>query len=384
MLKKVLAVFLAGLFCISIAGPCAVYADEIDDAKAQKAEIDRQIQVAKQKHQEAKRRAQRAAGDFNKVVTSLNKLQRRSVELQRREGRLATDIKDNATKLVRKKNELAERRQIYRMRLKDIYMSGQINYIDVLLGAQDFGDFVSRMYLLEKVVTRDIEMLREIASTLNEIQERTAREKREIAEIKSTQEQIAKDKVDMAELRDKRKELLTAAKNEESEAESEYQKFIEVGERIGAMLKEMEKTNPQRFPDKADNFIWPACGYITSYAGWRTHPVFGTRKYHSGMDIGIDYYTPIKAANRGTVTYAGWMNGYGYTVMVDHGEGLVTLYAHCSSIKCYEGQFVHQGDVVALSGATGWATGPHLHFEVRLHGDVVDPLNYIKESDNIY
>lgn len=384
MLKKVLAVFLTGLFCINIYGLSPVYADEIDNAKAQKAQIDKQIQVAKQKHLEAKRRAERAAGDFNTVVKKLNKLQRRSVELEAREGQLEHSVKDNAVKLRNKKEELAERRQIYRERLRNIYISGQVSYIDVLLGAQDFGDFVGRMYLLEKVVTRDLELLQEISSTMQEIKDRSIREKREIAEIKTTQEQIAKDKVDMAELKDKRRQLLTAAEQEEFQAESEYHKFIEVGERIGAMLKEMEKTNPQRFPDKADNFIWPACGYITSYAGWRVHPVWGTKKYHSGMDIGVDYYTPIKAANRGTVTYAGWMNGYGNTVMIDHGEGLVSLYAHCSSIKCNEGQFVHQGDVVALSGATGWATGPHLHFEIRVHGDVVDPLIYLKESDNIY
>ena len=384
MLKKVLAVFLTGLFCINIVGFGTAYADAIDEAKAQKEQIDKQIQQAKRKHREAKQRAERAAGDFNSVVNKLGKLQRRSAELEKREGQLQNSVKDNAAKLQRKKEELVERRKIYRERLRNIYISGQVSYIDVLLGAQDFGDLVGRMYLLEKVVTSDLELLQEISSTVQEIKDRSVRQKQEIAQIQTTQEQLARDKEDMAVLREKRRKLLNAAEQEESQAEGEYHKFIEIGERIGAMLKEMEKANPQRFPDKADNFIWPACGYITSYAGWRVHPVFGTKKYHSGMDIGVDYYTPIKAANRGTITYAGWMNGYGNTVMIDHGEGLVTLYAHCSSIKCNEGQFVHQGDVVALSGATGWATGPHLHFEIRVHGDVVDPLIYLKESDNVY
>jgi len=384
MLNKVLAVFLTGLFCINIIGCGTAYADAIDDAKAQKEQNDKQIQIAKQKHQEAKQRAERAAGDFNVVVNKLNKLQRRSVDLQNREGRLKNDVKYNAAKLAKKKEELVKRKQVYLKRIRDIYMSGLVTYVDVLLGAQDFGDLVGRMYLLEKVVTRDLDVLNEISSTVAEIKERTEWEKREIVEIKSTQEQLAKDKANMAELREKRRQLLNAAEQEESQAESEYHKFIEVGERIGTMLKEMEKTNPQRFPDKADNFIWPACGFITSYAGWRVHPVFGTKKFHSGMDIGVDYYTPIKAANRGTVTYAGWMNGYGNTVMIDHGDGLVSLYAHCSAVKCKEGQFVRQGDIVASSGATGWATGPHLHFEIRLHGDMVDPLIYLKESDNIY
>lgn len=384
MLKKIMAGVLAALLSWNFAGIGLVHADEIDDVKAKKTEIDRQVQEAKKRHNEARRRAERASSNFKSVVNKLGTLQKRSVVLKNREKELDVSLKDNAVKLEQKKAQFQSRKHIYHKRLRDIYMSGQVNYLDVLLGAQDFGDFVGRMYLLEKVVTSDIDMLREINATVKEIKERTERQTRELAETKENQEQIARDQEAMAELKEKRRKLLEAAEDEELKEETQYNKLIETSERISQMLREMEKANPQRFADKADNFIWPACGVITSYAGWRVHPVFGTTKYHSGMDIAVDYNTPIKAANRGSVTYAGWMDGYGYTVMIDHGEGFVTLYAHCNSINCSEGSFVHQGDVVAQSGATGWATGPHLHFEVRVHGDIVDPLKYISEKDNIY
>lgn len=384
MLKKIMAGVLAALLSWNFAGIGLVHADEIDDVKAKKTEIDLQVQEAKKRHNEARRRAERASSNFKSVVNKLGTLQKRSVVLKNREKELDVSLKDNAVKLEQKKAQFQSRKHIYHKRLRDIYMSGQVNYLDVLLGAQDFGDFVGRMYLLEKVVTSDIDMLREINATVKEIKERTERQTRELAETKENQEQIAKDQEAMAELKEKRRKLLEAAEDEELKEETQYNKLIETSERISQMLREMEKANPQRFADKADNFIWPACGVITSYAGWRVHPVFGTTKYHSGMDIAVDYNTPIKAANRGSVTYAGWMDGYGYTVMIDHGEGFVTLYAHCNSINCSEGSFVHQGDVVAQSGATGWATGPHLHFEVRVHGDIVDPLKYISEKDNIY
>lgn len=384
MLKKIMAGVLAALLSWNFAGIGLVHADEIDDVKAKKTEIDRQVQEAKKRHNEARRRAERASSNFKSVVNKLGTLQKRSVVLKNREKELDVSLKDNAVKLEQKKAQFQSRKHIYHKRLRDIYMSGQVNYLDVLLGAQDFGDFVGRMYLLEKVVTSDIDMLREINATVKEIKERTERQTRELAETKENQEQIARDQEAMVELKEKRRKLLEAAEDEELKEETQYNKLIETSERISQMLREMEKANPQRFADKADNFIWPACGVITSYAGWRVHPVFGTTKYHSGMDIAVDYNTPIKAANRGSVTYAGWMDGYGYTVMIDHGEGFVTLYAHCNSINCSEGSFVHQGDVVAQSGATGWATGPHLHFEVRVHGDIVDPLKYISEKDNIY
>lgn len=384
MLKKFFAAFLISLFVANTFGVGFVCADEIDDAKAKKAEVDRQIQIVKQRQAEARRKAQRASKDFKSVVEKLNNLQKRSVDLKSKKGKLETSLENNKRTLANKQQIFEDRKHIYYKRLRDIYKDGQISYLDVLLGSQDFGDFVGRMYLLEKVVNRDINMMREISDTVQDIKDRTQRQAKELKEIKSTQEQIAKDKVYMAELKEKRKSLLESAENEKNKEDAEYRDLVEASERVAQLLKEMEKVNPQRFADKADNFIWPCCGVITSYAGWRIHPVFGTKKYHSGMDIGVDYYTPVKAANRGTVTYAGWMNGYGNVVMIDHGEGLVTLYAHNSSIKCNEGDFVHQGDVVAISGATGWATGPHLHFEVRLHGEVVDPLNYISEKDNIY
>lgn len=384
MLKKFLAATFAIFFAYNCIGTNWVWADAIDDAKAQKQEVDRQVQLAKQRYVEARRRAEKASSDFHSVVQKLDKLQKRSTELTNREDQLHNSLADNDKKLALKKEELKTRRIIYRKRLADIYKTGQINYLDVLLGAEDFGDFISRMYLLDKVVHQDIKMLDGVAANMKEVKERSARQTRELKEVKSIQEEIAQAKFATAELKEKRAELLSAAQKKEQQEKSEYDQWIESSAKIAQLLKEMEKVNPQRFTDKADNFIWPCCGPITSYAGWRIHPVWGTKKYHSGMDIGVDYYVPIKAANRGTVTYAGWMDGYGNLVMIDHGEGLVTLYAHNSSIKVNEGQFVHQGDVVALAGATGWATGPHCHFEVRVHGEVVDPLHYISEKDNIY
>lgn len=384
MLKKCLTAFLTLFLCCNFCVGVIVSADEIDDAKAKKVELERQMQIVRQRQSEARRRAQKASKDFNNVVSKLNNLQKRSVELNKRKGQLESSITQNRQKLAAQKQALNDRRNIYNKRLCEIYKNGQVNYLDVLLGAQDFGEFVGRMFLLEKIVNRDISLLQEVDSTVKDINARTKRQTSELQEVKSTQEQIARDKISMSELKEKRKGLLEAAESEEEKEKNEYNALVEVSERVGQMLKEMEKVNPQRFVDRADNFIWPCCGVITSYAGWRIHPVFGTKKYHSGMDIGVDYYTPIKAANRGTVTYSGWMSGYGNVVMIDHGEGLVTLYAHNDSLKCSEGDFVHQGDVIALAGATGWATGPHCHFEVRLHGEVVDPLNYISEKDNIY
>ena len=121
----------------------------------------------------------------------------------------------------------------------------------------------------------------------------------------------------------------------------------------------------------------PVSGVITSDFGWRNHPIFGRQILHSGIDIGVDEGTPVHAADGGTVVFSGWMDGYGYAVVIDHGNGISTLYGHNSDLAVSEGQSVSKGTVIAYAGSTGNSTGPHVHFEVRVNGDPVDPQGYL-------
>ncbi len=123
--------------------------------------------------------------------------------------------------------------------------------------------------------------------------------------------------------------------------------------------------------------VWPTVGPQTDPFGWRIHPVYGTEHYHDGMDIGVGVGTPIKAASSGTVVMAEWYGGYGKAVRIDHGGGVVTQYAHLSSIEVDYGQKVNAGDIIAYSGNTGVSTGPHLHFSVLVGGTPVDPLPWL-------
>ena len=125
----------------------------------------------------------------------------------------------------------------------------------------------------------------------------------------------------------------------------------------------------------------PIGGRITSPFGWRTHPIFNSRTFHSGVDIAGPNRGSIRASNSGKVIYSGWYGGYGKVVIVDHGsvngKPTSTLYAHMSSIKVGQGQLVNKGDVLGYEGSTGYSTGPHVHFEVRINGKPNNPLNYI-------
>ena len=126
--------------------------------------------------------------------------------------------------------------------------------------------------------------------------------------------------------------------------------------------------------------IWPVTGPISSYYGYRTSPGGIGSTFHEGVDIAGDYGTPISATAAGTVTQAGWVGGYGYLVEVKHADGIVTRYGHNSAVLVYEGQHVDQGSMIALMGSTGNSTGPHCHYEVRIHGEAVDPMYLLPQN----
>lgn len=126
--------------------------------------------------------------------------------------------------------------------------------------------------------------------------------------------------------------------------------------------------------------IWPVAGPISSYYGYRTSPGGIGSTFHEGVDIAGDYGTPISATAAGTVTQAGWVGGYGYLVEVKHADGIVTRYGHNSAVLVYKGQHVDQGSMIALMGSTGNSTGPHCHYEVRIHGEAVDPMYFLPQN----
>ena len=354
------------------------FASEADDKQAELNEVQSQMQKMQERKEKARQKAAAASEGLEEIQSRLNELQAQARELQAKSNALQAKINDNQAKLAKKKAEVEQRKKVYSQRLRQIYINGQVNYLDVLLGAKDFGDFSSRMYLLQKIVSSDIAMLQQLQKDEAEIKSRQEQLDAEMKEIKSTKAELEAKRARANKLKEQRSYMLYKAQEEEQQSQSEYERLLAISENITAMLRNMESSGSgSSSSGGTGRFMWPCRGEITSYFGWRTHPIFGTTKYHSGMDIAVDYGTPIMAADSGTVIYSGWLGGYGYAVMIDHGSGLVTLYAHNQSLNVYEGQYVNKGTCIAYAGSTGYSTGPHCHFEVRLHGEVTEPLNYL-------
>ena len=379
MLKgKVMPLALAAVMAVLPLFAAWGFASEADDKRAELNNVQAEMQKMQERKEKARQKAEAATVGLEEIQTSLNQLHYQAINLQSKSDALQSKINDNQAKLNQKKAEVEQRKKIYRKRLRQIYINGQVNYLDVLLGAKDFGDFASRMYLLQKIISSDIEMLTQLQKAEAEIKSRQDELDAQMKEIKTTQAELEAKRARARKLKEQRSYMLYKAQEEQQRSQNEYDRLLAISENITAMLRNMESGGgTSSGGGGTGRFMWPCRGEITSYFGWRTHPVFGTTKYHSGMDIGVDYGTPIYAADSGTVIYSGWLGGYGYAVMIDHGSGLVTLYGHNQALNVYEGQYVSKGTCIAYAGSTGYSTGPHCHFEVRLHGEVTEPLNYL-------
>lgn len=380
MLKKKLGiVFLACIMAILPIYADFAFAETAEQLRSKLTEIEQRKQELENRKADAKREAEVANVELDEILGQLRSLQVETSALQKKTDVLQGKINDNKAKLAEKQAEIASRHKIYKKRLRDIYMNGQINYLDVLLGAKDFSDFSSRMYLLQKIVKSDLTLIEQIKAAAAEIAARQKELDAEMRDMNASKAALEAKKAKVTAYRRSISRRIAKAEQVKADSNAEIDRLQASSNVVTEMLRNMESSSSGATQGSGASgaYMWPCRGEITSYFGWRTHPIFGTTRYHSGMDIAVDTGTPIHATNNGTVVYSGWLGGYGYCVMIDHGGGLVSLYGHNSSLNCSEGQYVNKGAVIAYAGSTGYSTGPHCHFEMRLHGEVTEPLNYL-------
>ncbi|HYM69184.1 MAG TPA: peptidoglycan DD-metalloendopeptidase family protein [bacterium] len=261
-------------------------------------------------------------------------------------------------------------------RLRAFYERGPLGYLDVLLGAADFSDFVSRSYLLGVIINRDVQLYQQVSSDRaqqSEVRATLTEQEQHLAE-QQARWIVSRDQT--ARLAQERRDLLARVRSQRLAQEEAIRELEAESLKITDIIRRSTgRAHIGPIPTlRAGALLWPVEGRISSGYGWRIHPIFGTREFHTGIDIAVPWGTPIHAAAAGSVIFTGWMRGYGMLVILDHGNGLSTTYSHLSSYSVHVGERVERGAVIANIGSTGWSTGPHLFFEVREDGQPVNPL----------
>jgi murein DD-endopeptidase MepM/ murein hydrolase activator NlpD len=288
---------------------------------------------------------------------------------------------------------LNHRTTVYEERAVAAYKAGPSAYAESILSSESFSDLVDRVAYYESALEADTELLDGIEVLRADLERRRELVQEKEEEIAAAKLSLEADRSTIAQARERRahdlaekqsiisekRDLLANVRSHQKELEAQEARLEQESARLQAILEQQASSAAAGpLPTGGGQLLWPAAGPVTSGYGYRIHPIFGTRILHTGVDIGAPYGAPVLAADAGTVVYAGAMSGYGNVVMIDHGGGISTLYGHLSAFSVSNGQSVGRGTTVASVGCTGYCTGPHLHFEVRINGAPVDPMPYLQ------
>ena len=389
-MKKKTVTLVTSLLCGSImmATPYWYQAQD-EDLTNQLSNIQQQITNESNKKSEAEKTIGTVYEQLHAIQIELDTATAELKQVQADRIQLDKDITKTEAELKAAQARLQSREKVFYKRVRDIYINGRLSYLDVVIGSKDFSDFANRMEMLKRILQSDMDLINTIKTEREEIASKKAKLEEDRAKVLELEKVAQEKQTIINQKKAERQAVLERAMNDRDTAERAYNELMASSASITAMLQQRAAERAAAAAAASQGgggTTWvqgtgqlaaPVNAPITSDFGWRIHPIYGTRRLHAGTDFGVDEGTPVHAADGGVVVEAGWISGYGYTVIIDHGNGMSTLYAHNSDVAVSPGQTVSKGQVVSYSGNTGGSTGPHLHFEVRINGEPTDPMGYL-------
>ena len=385
--NRIVAIFVSLIIALTgltiYACPQKLFSQSIEDELSQVKEEREQTQ---KKIEEAKANEKRYTGEVSQVenqllgaLSELSDLNDRLSDAKSKVDQATIELvlKEEELKLI--EDELDQNLKILNDRITYSYKNGANHILELFLNVKTFVEFNSNLKLVSIFTQQGNDNVRQIKErrdavlsmkkVIIELREMQKHHQEETAELVSQSEQKTEE---IKELYGEKKYLL-------SRTRADKEALIKMEEELEEKEKELTRIlESYRYGiPPSGKLAWPATGPLISGFGYRIHPILGINRFHSGIDIAAPYGTAVKAAAGGEVIQAGYFGGYGYSIMLYHGGGYATWYAHLSSINVSMGQMVERGSVIGLVGSTGWSTGPHLHFEIRINGVPQNPMGYL-------
>ena len=345
----------------------------IEDKQRQEKNVTQQIGLLSQKISLTQQKA-------NVVSSKIDKLQ--------------SNIFTLANNIEKANKDISSAQAVLKKRLIDIYKYGGVAEFNLLLSSRGAEDALANTYLLSKIAEQDKKLINDLTEKKRRLTMTQAELRKEQNKLKGEKDDLHKQNRELKSASDERNALLAKVRKDKALFIAQQQELMKASNEMQAAIKkllaekqrirdeERKKKGTPSLPTtvyyKGGRLMWPVQGTINSSFGTRTHPVFKTKVTHTGIDIGAPKGTPVGAAEAGEVLYTGWMRGYGQVVIIDHGSNLTTVYAHLSKIETQENARVKRGGVIGRVGSTGITTGNHLHFEVRVNGNAINPMNYLR------
>lgn len=390
-------------------------------AEETKEEVEQQKEEAQQAQEEANANAEKYQKKVDKLTAAVNELDKQAtdistqiVEKKQEAEDLQNEIDETQTKLAEAQVSEDNQYEAMKKRIQYLYEEGDVAYIDALMSSASFEDSLNKSEYVDQLSTYDQKQLNKLVKTKNDIAEYQQTLKDDLADVEKVKADLETKQADLDDVISQKNaeinkysddvEMQKALAAEYAKQESELDdKLAELARQEQQRLEEERKQREAEQQQQDNNggsdnsgsdsdnsgsnnggsttgsgqFIWPVSGPITDYFGPRESPTAGASSNHMGIDIGCSYGVPIAAADAGVVTVAEWGESGGNYVMIDHGNGFVTMYLHNSSLAVNVGDVVSQGQTIAYAGSTGYSTGTHCHFSVFLNGSYVNPLDYL-------
>ncbi len=340
-------------------------------------ELERQKKMARRKVREMRHKERTLSEQLRETRERITRAKIRLAALNREYARVSRQLNQTRSRVIQLRAKLSRHRSILAERLRQLYKHPPSNYVAFVTDARDIEDAAIRTYAFQRIISYDEEVIETTRKAKEELETQEAQLQRQQSRLASLRKAIEEQTRELRSAESEQAKLLRRVQTERETYERWLREWEEESREIAALLRRLQsaqRNRPRPIPTWTGPFIRPVNGPVVSGFGYRVHPIFKRVKFHYGVDISAPTGTPIHAAADGVVVFAGWRRAYGNTVIVDHGDGIATLYAHCSRVLVSEGEVVKQGQVIALVGSTGLSTGPHLHFEVRRYGEPINPL----------
>ena len=378
MNKKITLIILTFIIILLISFSSIVIAENLNDLQNKKNELQNEITQTNEQ-----------ISDLQIELTeNLEQLNNLNAEISTYESEISsleenlTKISQEIDKVTKQLNIVQENYNIQKETLENrilaIYETGDIYYLDVLLNSNSVSEFISNYYLIGQIAKYDNEILENIERQkvqIESIQKSLTERKQNLQALKKNKEKTA---ISMENSKIIRNSYIAKLSDDEKAMQEKIDKYQTELNSLDAQITLLTQLNiGEDFV--GGEFIWPAPGYttITSRFGMRFHPVLKVNRVHTGTDIGMPTGSYVIASNDGVVIESAYTTGYGNMIMIDHGGGITTLYGHASELIAQKGQEVKKGDLIMKAGSTGWSTGPHLHFEVRINGTAIDSMEFL-------
>lgn len=380
-MKKVTMYFLSILLLFSCWFSPKIEAKSLSDLQKQQTEL-------KKKQDEMKKALENAKTQQKSISQEIQDLDMKVSTAQEELDRIETQLSDAELKLAAAQEKLttataAREKQFYTFskRLRFIHENGSIGYLKVVLESESFGDLLTRMQYVNDIMTYDQNTLQELKDNEKIISVKTQEVKDEKIRIETLANEQKEKTNSLQTLLVEKQNAYNQYRQDEAKYEQELAETEKASREVENLISQASNASASsgNFKYTGGQLQWPVPGrsYISSGYGYRNRPIGRGREFHTGIDIPASYGSNIVAAEAGTVITARYVNGYGYTVIINHGNGLSTLYGHNSKLVVSQGQSVSKGQVIAKAGSTGNSTGNHCHFEVRMNGKHTSPMPYL-------